>query len=114
MAKFVRKAVASVDRRNAALSDEAEKWREAHPAIDEYMTLETCDDGSPRVVSMLCMFWEAGTFKVALQDRQEGVSLWSAAQSIIEALDALEARLQAGDGDWRPMRGATPTKSKKR
>lgn len=114
MAKFVRKAVQAVERAKAAASEEAVKWAEAHPAIVEYMTLDVMDDGSPRVTSMICMFHENGLYKGALQDRQEGVSLWAAAQSIPEVLDALEARLQAGDGDWRPMRGQAKPTARKR
>jgi len=104
VAKFIRKAVASLEKKADRLSERAKAWVDEHPAITEFMTLETNDDGSERTTSMLCVFYEAGIYKIALQDRQEGQSLWVSSQSIPEALDALESILQSGDGDWRPMR----------
>lgn len=114
VAKFIRKAVAAVNGQAAALSAAGQAWAEKHEAIVEYMTCEELPGGGARVTSMLCVFWEAGLYKVALQDRQEGLSLWASAQSIPEALEALEGRLRAGDGDWRPMRGQRPAGGRKR
>lgn len=106
MAKFVRQHVARESAKRASMSETAHQWAESHPAIWEYLTLDVLDDGKERLTSMLCVFVEGGLVKVALQDRQEAQSLWVTSQSIPEALDALEARLQAGDGDWRQSRGA--------
>lgn len=105
MAKFVRQHVAAGAAKRDAMSATAAQWAASHPAIWEYLTLDTLDDGKERVTSMLCVFYEAGVVKVALQDRQEGLSLWVSSQSIPEALEALESRLQAGDGEWRQSRG---------
>jgi len=114
LVSYIRKAVKSLERTAMAASEEAQKWASEHEAIMEYMTTEELPEGGSRTTSMLCVFYENGLFKVALQDRQEGLSLWSAAQSIPEAISALETRLRAGDGDWRPMRGQQQQKGRKR
>lgn len=105
MARFVQQRVRAHANRRECLSDASRQWEDTHPAIVEFMTLAALDDGQERETSMLCVLFEDGLYKVALQDRQEGQSLWVSAQSIPEALEALEARLQAGDGEWRQMRG---------
>lgn len=105
VAKYVRKAVEIVSRRAEKANAEGVAWQNTFEAIWEYLSLEEDDDGVHRQTGMLCIFYEEGVVKIALQDRQEGRSLWAAAPSIPEALRALEARLRAGDGDWRASRG---------
>lgn len=105
------------DRQNDKLvirSEEGQKWVAQHPAIWEYMTLGFFEDGTEREVSMLCVFAEDGMVKLALQDRHEGRSLWVTATTIPEALAGLEAKLQAGTGDWRQMRGQATKNHKKK
>jgi hypothetical protein len=114
VAKWVRKAVHRVGAAKEAASVAAVAWQGEHPALHEYLTLEEGDGGEDRQTSMLCIFFEGGLFKIALQDRQEGQSLWVTAQSLPEALTALEQRLQGGDGDWRPMRADAGKNRKKR
>ena len=111
MAKYVRQHVARAAAARDALSGVAGEWANAHPAIWEYLTLDTTEDGKERLTSMLCLFVEAGMVKIALQDRHEGLSLWVSSQSIPEALAALEGRLAAGDGEWRQSRGAAANKN---
>lgn len=110
MARFVRQQVAANVARQRQLSALGQQWADSHPAIWEYLTLDTTDDGKERVTSMLCVFVEQGCVKVALQDRHEGLSLWVSSQSIPEALEALETRLQSGDGEWRQSRGSQGAK----
>jgi hypothetical protein len=104
VAKFIRKAVAQEERRQVNKSAAAVQWEATHPALWEYLTVETHDNGQPRETSMLCVFCEEGLVKMALQDRDQGRSLWVTSQSFYEALAALESRLASGEGDWRPMR----------
>jgi len=110
--KWIKQQVAAAGQKKLALSEQGQAWVDAHEALWEYLTCDMMPDGSERLTSMLCVLVEGGMVKAALQDRQEGLSLWAAAQSIPEVLDALEARLRAGDGDWRPMRGQAPTKGR--
>lgn len=114
VSKYIQKAVESIQRRQAAASSETLTWAGAHPALWEYLTVDAFDDGAPREVSMLLVFVEDGRFKVALQDRQEGQSLWATAESLGAALGALESHLRAGTGDWRRMRGQQGKKGGKR
>jgi len=106
--KWIKQQVARTGRKADALSAEGQAWVDSHEALWEYLTCEETDGGGERITGMLCILVEGGLVKIALQDRQEGLSLWAAAQSVPEAMDALEARLRAGDGDWRPMRGGGP------
>lgn len=105
VAQYVQKVVETEKHKRRLLGDAAAAWVGAHPALWEFLTLEAFDDGTARQLAMLCMFYEDGVLKVALQDRQEGRTLWTAAQSPVDALDALEATLQAGEGEWRRSRG---------
>lgn len=114
VSKYVRKAVQQVEGKREAMGVVGQEWAVAHEAIHEYMTLEELPEGGARTTSMMCVFFECGVWKLALQDRHQGLSLWVAAQSLPEAIEALEARLRAGDGDWRPMRAQGGSKGKKR
>jgi len=110
VSKWIQRQVERTGKKADALSEAGQKWVEAHEALWEYMTCDEMPDGGERMTSMLVILTENGMVKAALQDRQEGLSLWAAAQSVPEVLDALEARLRAGDGDWRPMRGQQPNR----
>lgn len=112
--KYIKTAVRQVDAKRELMSEVGAKWARDYEALHEYLTCEELPGGGSRTTSMLCVFFEAGVCKLALQDRQEGQSLWVSAMSLPEAIEALEARLRAGDGDWRPMRAAQQHKGKKR
>ena len=112
--QYVRRGrdLASKRAEDRAASDTS--WVTSHPALWEYLTLERYSDGTEREPSMLCAFVEDGMVKLALQDRAEGRSLWVTAWSLPSALDALEGKLQAGDGEWRNMRGQSPKGGKRK
>jgi hypothetical protein len=115
--QYVRKLVADETSRRVVRGKAAEAWVKAHPALWEYLTVDRYEDGSPRQPSMLCLFCEDGFIKLALQDRQEGRSLWVSAESIPEAVELLEGNLSEGRGEWRRSRqggSATPTKNPRR
>jgi len=114
VAKFVRKAVEHNERKALEKSREGARWEDTHPAVWEYLSLDTHDDGSQRTTSMLCVFVEGGLVKVCLQDREAGQSLWVSGASLVEALDSLEGRLASGDGEWRQSKGAVAAKGQKR
>lgn len=102
MAKWVKSHVEKAKRVQEVASKIGQAWIEKHPALWEYLTLDTHENGQEREKSMLCIFIDDGFVKVALQDRDEGLTLWMSGNSLPEAVDALEAKLQAGDGEWRP------------
>jgi len=114
VAKFVRRAVERVSASREAASIEGRNFESSHPAIMEYLTLAVNDDQTPRETSMLCVFVEDGLVKLAVQDRQEGCSLWVTAPSIPEALAAAETKLVTGQGEWRQSRQQARSSRQKR
>lgn len=71
------------------------------PAIWEYLTLDTHDDGKARQRSTLMVLVEDGTVKCCLNDRDQSRSMWVAGDTTEGALEALEAVLASGEGIWR-------------
>lgn len=87
------------------------KMAERHPNLTEYLTADKWDDGDERQTSTLLVFTDDGIFKAVLNDRAEERALWASGASYLDALDALEAMLASGEGEWRAQTGF---KSKKR
>jgi len=114
VAKFVRRAVGAAGVIREQASAAGVNWVAAHPAIWEYLTLAEDDSGDVRETSMLCVFVEDGLVKMALQDRQEGQSLWVSSASLVEAFAALERRLVDGTGEWRQSRHAAKARGGKK
>ena len=86
-------------KKGRAKPGEDKEFKKLHPAIWEYLTTETFE-GKPRQTSTLLVLWENGV-KVMLNDRQEGLTLWSGGSTVAEALLNLEAELEGPDPDWR-------------
>jgi len=113
VASYVRRLVENEAQRRQVQGPEAEAWVRAHPALWEYLTLEAFDDGTKRQTATVCLFVEDGFVKIALQDRQEGRSLWVSSPSPEGGFDALEAHLAQGTGEWRRSRNGHPSHSGK-
>jgi len=77
------------------------------PAIVEYLSLETFEDGSKRERSSLLVIVESGLLKVCLSDRQNARTLWRSGTSLEDVLLAMEVALQTDVADWR--KSATKT-----
>lgn len=75
------------------------------PGLMEYLTHDKYEDGTPRERSALSVFIEDGWYKLALNDKDLRRSLYVTAESLIEALKALERHLLADTGDWRSWSG---------
>lgn len=71
------------------------------PGVREMLVETRYPDGQPRQTSTLLLFVEAGVVKACLRDRDQGQSAWSSGVSVIDALEALEAGLQADTVQWR-------------
>jgi len=71
------------------------------PALYEFLTENTDDEGNERQTSTLLCFCEDGMFKVMLNDRDAGQTLWASGGSFETALEALEVMLQAPNAPWR-------------
>jgi hypothetical protein len=113
MGRFVsaRPSTAGKPGRDRPLLDDA--WSAPLPAIWEYLTTFSWDDGSERAASTLLIFGEPGVIKVCLNDRAVEMSLWAAGSSLGEALLALEQALASGTGEWRVKSQAGGSSRKK-
>ena len=89
--------------------EEKARW----PQLIEYLNAAAWDDGSPRETSTLMLLIEDGWLKVCLNDRAVGRSLWQSADTLMDALDALEDHLVAGTGEWRVKKPFGSTGRKK-
>jgi len=71
------------------------------PAVHEYFTEIPPDSPKDCQTATLLFFAESGVFKVCLNDRSAGYSVFATGGSIWEALLNLDAMLQSGNADWR-------------
>lgn len=78
-----------------------------YPGVHEYLTAAKYPDGSSREVSTLLIFVADGQWKAMLRDKDNGRCLWATGKSFEEALEVLEALLQAVEAPWRLDRSAT-------
>jgi len=99
--KFLHKVMEEQQERQEALSAPAKKWRDAHPALSEYLETDEWENGETRATSTLLLFVDAGGFKACLNDRDANRSLWVTGVSFLDVLEALEGLLASGGGEWR-------------
>ncbi len=74
-----------------------------HPELADHLVRAVYDDGTPRQLSTLSLFFE-DTPKAALNDRDNHRSLYVSGDTWEECLDALEALLADETGLWRPWK----------
>ncbi len=84
----------------AFCSDLKATWGDLH----DWLTMQCDDRGVKRSTSSMTVFVDEGLFKVVLNDKDTGRSLWVSNKTLWGALDALEAHLVAGTGEWRRNR----------
>ena len=80
-----------------------------YPLLWEMLTATRYPDGSARRTSSLTIFVDEGMCKVCLNDRDNGLTGWSAARDVLEALGSMEGALAADTVGWRES-GATKGK----
>lgn len=78
--------------------EEIDRW----PALLEWLTADQGPDGRKRQTATLFVFFEAGLFKGALNDRDSQMTAWVADLSPLGLLDALDVGLQSDSLDWKP------------
>lgn len=81
-----------------------EAWAEAHPALLEYLSVETWADGRARTTSTVLIFYDTGACKACLNDRDNGRVAFVSAGSPETVLAALERGLEDDTLDWRAAR----------
>lgn len=71
------------------------------PAILDFLT-DSAGPGKERIqtATLSCSF-DAGVFKVGLNDRQASRTAWASGRTAQEAIQSLEEGLQAGEVEWR-------------
>lgn len=77
---------------------------DAWPALFEWMTTDTWEDGVERETSTLLVFVEDGLWKGCFSDRDGSRRLWVSGATLGSMLGALDASLRSGEGDWRALR----------
>lgn len=99
----------SAERRVAGVSPllvKDEKWEKAYPTLWAHLTQVQWDDGSSRQTSSLLVFAGDSTLKAMLRDREAGLCLWVAADSMDKLWKALEGSLNDPQAEWRVDRQA--------
>lgn len=104
--------VAEVQGRSAGVAARDTVLEGAMPAIHEYLTSMVDVDGGPRVTATLSISTDGDRWLLRLSDRQTAMVCFHAGQSLQEALQGLEERLQAGTADWRQDAFAKAKKKK--
>ena len=81
-------------------------FAKSYPALAEYLTLATWEDGTVRETSTLYLFVDEGVTKGCLNDREAGRVAFVAGDGVAAVLKSMEKGLVANTLDWRPDRKA--------
>jgi len=73
----------------------------AFPALFEFLTASTYEDGKARQLPTIMVFFDHPLFKVCLNDRDQGLSAWVSSSGMQGALAALERGLEGDCLEWR-------------
>lgn len=82
------------------------------PALFEYLTLLSWDDGSAREPATLLVFVDEGRWKACLNDKANARVGWRSADSFAGLLDVVEAGLAGGSMDWRRAKAPPPKRGR--
>lgn len=113
MGKYVRvpqEKTGGVDLGPAAYDKEAEK---KYPALVDNMTSRRSQDGCERQTLTILLFAERGRWGACLRDREAGQVCFVTALEMQGVLDAAEAVLATGEGDWRAEKVNSVVKARK-
>lgn len=104
MAQWIRREGAAPSGKVMQPSPDEVEWFMEHPALCEHLSLDRWEDGTSRETSTLLVFWDAGAWKVCLNDRSGGRVAFLSGSSPTSLLEALERSLQEDSLDWRAVR----------
>lgn len=85
---------------------------DGRPALTDFMTDLEGPNGGVREPSAVMVCITPDGVRAGLKDDDAGGWCWREGKSLIEALDAIEKALQAGEGAFRQARGQTKKKGK--
>lgn len=74
---------------------------EQYPSLWAFLTDSEWEDGTERETGTLLVCVSEGRAKGWLNDRSEGRSCWVSSSTITGVLEAADAVLRTGEGDWR-------------
>jgi len=77
----------------------------AFPALCEFVSLTTWEDGQQRQTGTVLLLTDSGSWKVWLHDRELGQGLFVTGPDVDGVLLAAEEALESGKGDWRADKG---------
>lgn len=90
--------------------DEDDSIQRHHPALWEFLSLSSWEDGSPRQTGTVLLVVDAGMVKAWLNDRDGQRAAWASGDSLGGVLERLEVGLTKDTLEWR----ASQPKSRKR
>lgn len=79
----------------------ADYFGEHFPLLVEHLTQERWDDNTTRETSTINLSYGDGHVKACLNDRAGNQYFFLSAESVMNALLELEAKLASGRADWR-------------
>ena len=104
MSKFLKRRGADGESRPVKLSAEAKRFAKEYPALHEFLTLEKWDDGAARKTGTLLWFFEDGSLKCCLSDRDAGFVCFITGCDPFSMIDSIELGLTEDSLDWRASR----------
>jgi len=106
VAKWIAAAVVKASKKTRLLAGIDPFIAKGRPAIEEFMLELESSPGEPREPSILMITVSENGLRVGLKDEGAGGWLWREADSLAEALDAIEKALQSGKVRWStPQKG---------
>lgn len=78
--------------------------RIALPCLHEFLTLSKWDDGCPRKLGTVSIFWEDGSWKCWLNDKDGSRSACVSASSLAALLSKVDEKLHVDQLEWRKAR----------
>jgi len=97
--------------RTVAQTDDG--FAKKYPALAEFLSLEEWEPGVARERGTITVFFEQGTFKAGLNDKDGECTAYVTKPTFNGILDALEKGLVKGDLDWRNWSGKKLVKGKR-
>lgn len=116
MAKFLKRRPSSEPTEKMAsgvpLEETDKAFAKAYPALAEFLSLESWDEKTTRERGTVTVFWEEGSFKASVNDRDGGRVAFVTKTVFTELLAHVDKGLSGDTLDWR-LSKAVPRWKKK-
>ncbi len=111
--KFVKRIVDAASGAGPTRRPPDADFETLRPALFEYLTATTWEDGTERKTSTVTFFSDDGCWKCSLNERESGHCLFGTGSTLDQCLDTLESLLESEAGaPWRKSRQQSPTPQK--